>query len=529
MNALTTDAPAATANESGDEPHPAAIAPGQAFAACVGLYQSSRYDELLLQAGPALSALAGPPWLRERCELLRLMAIAACDIGDFAAALGAAIQLERLHADHPEDSDIGLLAAFGMSVTQERMGDSWSAIRVLTEALAHAEQAGLSRSKLMAHSLLCAIYIGAYHRLKGAMPDAEALQALEGAQRSGEQALALLSQVPDPVYRATILGNLGEVLVHSGQLQAADEMLAQARDLAEAHALSGHAWRIRASMGASLLAAGQAESALEAMRALQAEMGPRAPQSTAMRMHQVAQQACAVLGWHAQAFEHLHTLERLERRRTISQLRAQSQLFVTRAEAENQRRQTLLAQQEAQAQRQHVAELALSSEIDPLTGLGNRRHFERRCRDMLPAVAAQGLGLAVAMFDIDHFKHINDRYGHAAGDQALKCIGELLARHTRASDIVVRQGGDEFVLVLADVPPDFPAELCERLRRVVADHGWRDVFGGQGLDRVTLSMGLCVAPPYDLAPLMAAADAALYAAKAAGRNRLVVAPAPTPG
>lgn len=525
MNALPSDASCPPENETGHALPSVVMTPEQAFAACVRLYQSTRSADLVMQAGPALLALAGPEWLLERSELLRILALAACDIGDFAAALDAAMRLEGLHAEHPENSDLCLLAAFGMSITQERMGDSWSAIRVLTEALAQTEQAVVGRPRLMVQSLLCAIYIGAYHRLKGAMPEAEAVQALGGAQRAGEQAFALLSQVPDPTYRTTIVGNLGEVLVLSGQWQAAAEMLAQALALAQTHALRGHAWRIRTSMGASLLACGEPERALDAMLALQAEMGALAPQPTALRMHQVAQEACSLLGRHAQAFEHLKSLERLERRRTINQLRAQSQLFVTRAEADNQRRQTLLAQQEAQAQRQHAAALALSSEIDPLTGLGNRRHFERRCRDSLASVTAQGQVLAVAMFDIDHFKQINDRHGHAAGDQALKCLGELLARHTRESDIVVRQGGDEFVMVLADVPAEFPVELCERLRRVVAEYAWRDVFGGQDVERVTLSMGLSVAPPYDLAQLLAAADAALYAAKAAGRNRLVVAPA----
>jgi two-component system cell cycle response regulator len=159
---------------------------------------------------------------------------------------------------------------------------------------------------------------------------------------------------------------------------------------------------------------------------------------------------------------------------------------------------------------------------DGLTGLRNRRYVFRHLESLLRAGTASG----VLMIDVDRFKPLNDYYCHAAGDAALREVAARLREHVRASDIVARYGGEEFVLVLSGLADDAAAELAESLRSAVTTlaipHG---LGGSEGV--VTLSGGLasCVAQPGRAAKeVVADADSMLYAAKAAGRNRLCVHP-----
>jgi diguanylate cyclase len=125
----------------------------------------------------------------------------------------------------------------------------------------------------------------------------------------------------------------------------------------------------------------------------------------------------------------------------------------------------------------------------------------------------------VAMCDIDHFKAVNDRFSHAVGDEVLRQLSRIFQESARASDIIVRFGGEEFLLVLPDTEVAGAVVLTERVRKRVAEHDW-DAFA-PGL-RVTLSIGVAqLGESGDAGRLIAAADERLYAAKQAGRNRVV--------
>ena len=197
------------------------------------------------------------------------------------------------------------------------------------------------------------------------------------------------------------------------------------------------------------------------------------------------------------------------------------------AEAARKRQwQAAQARQDAQAHRARAAEFAARAERDPLTGLGNRRHFDRRCAELLPALQRDGEPVALVLVDVDHFKRVNDTHGHDIGDGVLVALAALLRENTRARDVLARYGGEEFVIVLPGMAAKQAGEVCERLRERVATH--TGFIPAVPELRVTLSLGLACAPRYEATALLKAADLALYRAKSDWRNRLRMAPLQAP-
>ncbi|GIX21278.1 MAG: diguanylate cyclase [Gammaproteobacteria bacterium] len=156
---------------------------------------------------------------------------------------------------------------------------------------------------------------------------------------------------------------------------------------------------------------------------------------------------------------------------------------------------------------------------DPLTGLYNRRHFYDSAAHLVAAARRNRTPVACAMIDIDHFKRINDHWGHQVGDAALKHVAGVLAGHfRRGADLLARTGGEEFSVLICGLAPEAAAEQCERLRRRLADTPF-PLPDGTKL-QITASIGLCTRNVGDLDSLLRHADGLLYEAKRAGRNRL---------
>lgn len=166
--------------------------------------------------------------------------------------------------------------------------------------------------------------------------------------------------------------------------------------------------------------------------------------------------------------------------------------------------------------------LSERAEIDGLTGLGNRAQFNRRFAQELAQNQRYGHPLALAIFDADHFKKVNDTFGHPAGDEVLVGLGKIIVASSRASDVPCRFGGEEFALIMPATNAVDGATVCERIRLALQAAVWPRHPEHQ----VTLSIGLV---GVDGATALAAdqllehADKALYDAKKAGRNRLIVA------
>jgi diguanylate cyclase len=182
----------------------------------------------------------------------------------------------------------------------------------------------------------------------------------------------------------------------------------------------------------------------------------------------------------------------------------------------------------SQRNRQLTLSLARIQELashDELTGTFNRRHFMELLHDERERSHRTRQPYSVALFDLDHFKTINDRFGHAAGDSVLRSFCTLVQAHMRVTDRFARWGGEEFVLLMPVTTPVESASLAvERIRAAVAAHDWSSTSVLPADVRVTVSAGVatCVSGE-SVETLVARADAALYQAKDAGRNCFVMA------
>lgn len=162
---------------------------------------------------------------------------------------------------------------------------------------------------------------------------------------------------------------------------------------------------------------------------------------------------------------------------------------------------------------------------DPLTGINNRRFFDQRLKEEASRAKRHNRPLSCLFLDIDHFKRINDQFGHQAGDSVLKQVSSLLNDRLRQTDVLARFGGEEFVILLPDTEQDDAALIAEQVRTRIANARFA-IPSGKTLN-VTLSIGLAVLHPHnhinDAKQLLSAADQAVYAAKLSGRNRIKLA------
>jgi diguanylate cyclase (GGDEF)-like protein len=156
--------------------------------------------------------------------------------------------------------------------------------------------------------------------------------------------------------------------------------------------------------------------------------------------------------------------------------------------------------------------------LDGLTGIFNRRYFETRITEEIERARRFGTELSLVMVDVDKFKSLNDSYGHLLGDEVLRQVSSLLSRQVRKIDVVCRYGGEEFVILLPQTAPEQAFHVAEKLRRALEE--WH--FPGVPT-ALTISGGVAVYPVHGDTrdALVKAADAALYAAKGAGRNRIL--------
>ncbi|WP_412741081.1 diguanylate cyclase [Krasilnikovia sp. MM14-A1259] len=253
-----------------------------------------------------------------------------------------------------------------------------------------------------------------------------------------------------------------------------------------------------------------AQVSLDASRALCTE---RELQEVLLRVHQEQAELHAARGEHAEAFETLKVY-----------FAAQEQL---RARQEQDSALARHAEFETAEAREEADRFREQARRDPLTGLHNRRYVDEE----LPALIAADPDLTVAIADIDHFKRINDELSHDTGDQVLVKVAKLLDTELATAipeGFVARLGGEEFLLVLPATPVALAVRQLDEVRRAISEHDWHDTTAGLP---VTVSIGVAgvnETSPRSQSSALSAADRNLYAAKHAGRNRVVAGTEPEP-
>ena len=205
---------------------------------------------------------------------------------------------------------------------------------------------------------------------------------------------------------------------------------------------------------------------------------------------------------------------------------ARATLLATELRDTNQTLEDRVAVRTAELQRalsnqtELVSSLAELTVRDPLTGLHNRRHLDAEMVRMFEHSVRYERPLCLALLDLDSFKSINDRFGHEIGDEVLRRVAQILVEFTRGPDLVARYGGEELALVMPETALAVGVEVCERIRLRIMFEPWDDVAPGL---TVTGSLGVCEQQGQDTVwHLLRSTDQLLYAAKAAGRNRVCV-------
>ena len=348
---------------------------------------------------------------------------------------------------------------------------------------------------------------------------------LEGAEQQIAAAVALLA--PDSRFALAVLScTRSEVRLRA---ERAVEALADAQRAIELLTQAGDPNPYLLAMTVvvevqALLALGRLDEAESSGQRAVARLGERVPQARSMILSTVAaalheagrdREAYRVLTQSVEverrAFQELSGLQRGLERATLETRAARSQSDVLAAK-NRELEQVVRELDEARATLEQVADR------DWLTGLHNRRYLARELSRHAADPDAGPYSLAV--LDLDHFKQVNDRFGHDTGDQVLMRVAALLLGGVRGQDVVVRTGGEEFVLLMPQTDVIAAAACCERVRLSISDEPWDALVPGLSL---TASFGVATADDArDLQTLAELADRRLYQAKRTGRDRVVV-------
>jgi diguanylate cyclase len=182
------------------------------------------------------------------------------------------------------------------------------------------------------------------------------------------------------------------------------------------------------------------------------------------------------------------------------------------------------SQREIEELREEVDRAREAALADGLTGLANRRGFDIALSSCLAGLGPDQAGPSLLIADIDHFKHVNDHYGHLFGDKVIRAVAQILKESVKGRDTAARYGGEEFIVLLPNTPIEGAEALAEQIRRTVEGCRIKRLDNQQSVETITISLGVARHMPGETADqLLTRADRALYASKDAGRNKTTVA------
>lgn len=330
--------------------------------------------------------------------------------------------------------------------------------------------------------------------------------------------------------QADVADTLGQVLQKMGEYKRAEQLLVEALEI---DARTGHEF----GQANDLLGLGkfyisqndweQAEENLQKSMELARKVGSR---QTQMECHSILCQIAEQQGRWEQALSHhkaFHDLYEKNHNETSSNrlalLKVSHQVETTKRDAEIYHLRNEELSREIEERKKAEAALQELAATDPLTGLFNRRHFFSVAEFMVGDALRYHFPLSVMILDIDYFKQVNDTYGHAVGDSAIKLLAVTIKSIIRTADVAARFGGDEFVILMPHTNAQQALQFAERLRLYLADNA---LMAGQKPFPFTLSIGIASSSEQadftKIDSLLEQADQALYRAKQKGRNQIEV-------
>ncbi|MDR3685469.1 MAG: diguanylate cyclase [Coriobacteriia bacterium] len=494
----------------------------------------------------------GEQYRHGMAEALSMLAYYNATLGFSDVAMSQASQaIALLDSEEPSTILTDLYATMGWARFSQ--GNFVEAIEVLVQAMRMAEEVGDLAAKAKALDTM-----GSVHEVSGHPADAldEHLRAIDiyrevhddvnlalarnnlaytylslGDYDSAlETAMAALEYVSAHGYRnieVSVLDTVATVYLEKGDLDAAVEYSHRGLDLARECGSEQDAADNLMTIGRIAVEQERYDEALAAVGealAIASEAGRAVEVYTAHELLARIYEARGDVGAALGEYRLFHELEQArineEAQTRLAHLRVENQLESARKDAEIHRLRSLALEREVEDGRIAQARLEAQASLDPLTGLYNRRHLSVLAEELRAAVARQE-SVCLAIFDIDHFKAVNDTYGHLAGDRVLVSLARQLRSNSRSTDVALRYGGDEFLVLIVGMDGPAGAETAERLRTTVEA---TVVESDRAQIRVTISAGVtCVSldGTTDLSALIDRADHGLYAAKQTGRNRVV--------
>ena len=499
---------------------------------------ADRRGHMAVAASAAEEALALLPLhaaaarARLHCRLARVFTVLELDAANLRHAT-AAVACARSCGD----SELIAMSLSRLGAARAAGGDWRQAIVLIEEALslARSERNGVEIYRALNNLTAVSYYLVRDAARRGQVETVEA--TCRDGLRWADEALCHPATVENPFLPLVARVNRNLLLIHAGRPAEALADSTEALETAQAQGYREVATQLEYVRGKAVVLLGDRARGIALLEAALEHAAADEP-STRARLHEDLYRLHKEDGDFGAALAQHEALLELERSRAARRAEAEFGVLLERAEVQRTRLAAERAQRDAEMERLRAMQMkgeldvmeARAEEMgrhaleDALTGMPNRRRIESAMRTiLLDAGGAQGT-VSIGIVDIDHFKIVNDTFGHNVGDDVIRAVGMLLTRGLREADLVGRVGGEEFVLLMAHTSLEAASVTAERLRRSIELHDWSSLRPGLA---VTVSLGLCMADgPCLSRDAMEMADAALYGAKAAGRNRVVIETAP---
>ncbi len=479
----------------------------------LGDYRASVQNGLL-----ALEYLTSSGDLLRQSKVHCTLALAYTDTGLTEQALGHAVPaLETARACGSQLAEFWALTR--ASTVHGAMGDTVRGVDLGRQALALSRTLDDTEARFIAVNNLGDSFLEAARAQRAAECDASL--ALREGLILFREAVAMAHAQGHNFFETIALTNLVSILIELNEHDEAREKAHRCKDLARANGFRNLEVNVDAQLAEVMRAEGNLEEATAMMDAQLADPSIDEDPALQIRLHQALYEMHKQRRRFEQALGHCEKLDTLSLQRITQTAGLQSQLLINTLEVEQARHEVERSQLAAEVQRIRAEELDDQAHTDPLTHLPNRRALDRELPRLMDRARDLAQPLCAAMIDFDNFKRVNDAYGHAIGDQVLTTMAQMLRAVTRETDLAVRVGGEEFLLVFGDTDLDQAAQACERLLASVRDYAWDDVAAGL---TCTVSAGLAdLGPAERVSNWLERADSALYAAKNRGRDQVVTA------